>query len=95
MPRRGEAEAERNAMILMTYFHPYSSWWTVPEELEERVPHISQLKKNRETWQEARDAWFARGAGARETRNFMLNFLNVTAQRPSDDAANGVHEDDL
>ena len=28
-------------------------------------------------------------------RKYILNFLNVTAQRPSEDATKAVHEDDL
>ena len=70
MPRQGDAEAERSAMILMTYFLPDASLRAVPDELKERVPHISELKKSGETWQEARDVRFARGVATSETRRY-------------------------
>ena len=55
MPRRGEGEAERNAAIIMTYFHPFT---LNPEWNTEDVPYLGQLCAVGNSWHCSMLRWF-------------------------------------
>ena len=55
MPRRGPEEANRNAALIMNYFHPY----TLNEALAtEHVPFLGHLCGNHHSWEAALLHWF-------------------------------------
>ena len=54
MPDRKNGNEERNARIVMTYFHPF----TLQTDVENpEVPHVSRLRRQAETWQQALLVW--------------------------------------
>ena len=79
MPDRKKGNEERNARIVMTYFHPF----TLQEDLRNlNVTHISCLRRDTETWEESMLVWLVGNVLTLEARNLIQNFLIVTQMRP-------------
>ena len=90
MPRRGEGETERNAEIIMTYFHPFT---LNPAWHEQHVPFLGQMCGNENNWQSSMLRWFDGGILSHESKRYIQNFLVVTRTRPEDDGADGNSDD--
>ena len=95
MPKHQSSQVERNARIVMTYFHP----WTLNEDVGRQfpdVPHARALRRGSVLWAEGLESWWEGGLLCDESRQYVCNFLGVTRVRPSD-RSNDVDEnsDDL
>ncbi|HIF22532.1 MAG TPA: hypothetical protein EYQ27_11655, partial [Gemmatimonadetes bacterium] len=91
MPRRGEGEQERNAALVMTYFHPFT---LNPDFHAEHVPFMGQLCASSDSWQGSMTQWLDGRILCDESRRYVINFLAVARVRPDDDDAD-AHSDDL
>ena len=79
MPDRKNDNEERNARIVMTYFHPF----TLQKDKENfDVPHVSKLRKQEETWQKSLLICLDGNVLTHETRNIIQNFFFVAQMRP-------------
>ena len=79
MPDRKNGNEERNARIVMTYFHPF----TLQRDAENpEVPYVSRLRRQAETWQEALLVWLEGNVLTHEARNTIQNFFFVAQMRP-------------
>ena len=90
MPRRGECEAERNAAIIMTYFHPFT---LNPDWNTEDVPFLGQLCAIGNSWHGSMLRWFNGRVLSAESSRYIQNFLVVTRVRPEEE--NLENSDDL
>ena len=67
MPRRGAEQENRNAAIMMTYFHSYT---LNPDlDIDVHVPYIGNLCCGGSTWHEAMLRWFDGNVFSEESRN--------------------------
>ncbi len=82
MPRRGEGQQERNAALIMSYFHPFT---LNPAEGSEDVPYLGDLQGQHRTWHTAMLHWFDGRVLSEESTRYITNFLVVTRSRPEDD----------
>ena len=89
MPRRGVDEKDRNASILLTYFHPFT---LNPDNADGDVPFLGNLCEAGLTWNESLLKWFDGRVACQETKRYVDNFLAVTRTRPDDEA--GERSDD-
>ena len=94
MPKQRDRFQERNAMIMMSYFHP----WTLCQEFQsQHVPHVSMLgmPKDCERVQFTRACaeWMDGGILSSEMRNVVQGFMAVTQVRPRDPDAEGDNSD--
>ena len=78
-PRDRSGEAERNARMVMIYFHP---WTLATADADEQSPLLSELRGPHASWAEAQTAWFERGVLHREAQRYVRNYLNVARARP-------------
>ena len=92
MPRPGDSDGSRNAMITMTYFRP----WVLDESMaSEHVPHASHLRIDGKSWTDSLRCWFELGLLTEESKRYVTNFLFVTSSRPPDDDDLSQHSEDL
>ena len=91
MPRRGDGEHERNAALIMTYFHPFT---LNPGWHEEHVPFLGRMCGQLDSWHMSMMQWFDGRILSEESRRYIQNFLVVTRVRPEDDNAE-ENSDDL
>ncbi len=82
MPRRGAEEHERNAALIMSYFHPFT---LNPDFGSEEVPFLGNLCAAGLSWQASLRHWFDGRVLCEETKRYVNNFLAVTRARPCDD----------
>jgi len=82
MPRRGDDVKERNAALIMTYFHPFT---LNPDLQDEFVPFLGALCQAGKTWDASMLHWFDGRVLCAETKKYLDNFLAVTRTRPNDD----------
>ena len=79
MPNRNSGSEERNARIVMTYFHPF----TMQKDIHiEDVPHVSALRGEHEGWEQALLTWLSGNVLTHEARNIIQNFFLVAQMRP-------------
>ena len=79
MPDRKNGNEERNARIVMTYFHPF----TLQEDVKNPdVPHVSCLRREEESWEKSLMAWLDGNVLTHEARNAIQNFFFVAQMRP-------------
>ena len=93
LPRSKATDVEKNAMLLMVYFHP---WTLIEGRHTERVPYAGKLKQGDETFCDAQCKWQGRGVESEDSLNYIRNFMNKTRTRasgPGDDADD--NSDDL
>jgi hypothetical protein len=90
MPRRGECEMERNAALIMTYFHPFT---LNPDWNTEDVPFLGQMCAHGDSWHSSMLYWFDGHILSEESKRYIQNFLVVARVRPEED--NVEHSDDL
>ena len=90
-PRHVAGEEDRNALILMTYFRPYTLW----EQAWEEVCHARDLRLKDETWAQAMQKWITTGVTCEEAKRYILNYMNVVDLRPMEDADGHKHAHDL
>jgi len=90
MPRRGECEMERNAALIMTYFHPFT---LNPDWNTDDVPFLGQMCAHGNSWHSSMLYWFAGRILSEESKRYIQNFLVVTRVRPEEE--NVENSDDL
>ena len=90
LPRRVEGEAERNAAIIMTYFHPFT---LNPDWNTEDVPFLRQLCSIENSWHSSMLRWFDGRVLSDESCRYLTNFLVVNRVRPEEE--NMENSDDL
>ena len=90
-PKHRPGEEERNAMLLMAYFRPFSL--LADDDVD--VPHVAHLKKDEETWAEAAASWLNGGLSCDESKRYVQNFMNVVDMRPVTEEDAPRHDDDL
>ena len=83
MQKSAADSAERNAMLLMTYFHP---WTAISTHHCIQVPHVEVLKSADQSWVEAREEWQRRGVVCEEALHHATNFVNMSRTRVSNEA---------
>ena len=82
MPKQRAGNSERNARIMLAYFHP----WTLEKNAEiPHVPHVAELLGGAGTWTEAFNAWLAGRILTQDAARTVTNFMCVSRLRPSDD----------
>ena len=93
MPRRSEGEANRAAMITMSYFRP----WTLDKSQEDgEVVHAARMKAAEVTWQEACSEWLCRGLLCEESKRYVNNFVAINRVRPDKpEEEEEVHTSDI
>jgi len=92
LPRHGGAEQQRAALIIMSYFHP----WTLRHaDAQEHVPYAGALRHERATWQEVMCTWFDGKVLCAEAKRYVGNFLSVHRVRPTDDGSEDGNSDDI
>ena len=82
MPRRGTEQEERNAALIMTYFHPFT---LDPGSADVNVPFLGELCPADTAWQRAMVRWFDGHVLSHESKRYIDNFLAVTRTRPDDE----------
>ena len=82
MPRRGVDEQERNAALIMTYFHPFT---LNPDLCSEHVPFLGNLCVAGKSWHDSLRHWFDGRLLCEETKRYVNNFLAVTRTRPEEE----------
>ena len=89
LPRRGRSTADRNACIIMTYFHP----WTLQESRhDDHIPYAGALRKDSETWEGALRVWLDGNILCEESKRYIGNFMSVYRVRPGNDDDDAASE---
>ena len=92
MPKRKEQHEERNALITMSYFHPF----TLQEDFQdEHVPHITNLRGGHELWQTALIKWLGGNVLCSESQRYIQNYFNVAQMRPEYIDAERKNDEDI
>ena len=78
MPDRTNADKERNAMLVMPYFHLF----TLVKNKSIDVPHVAELRRGNVKWETALLQWLAGNVLTYEARNVSQNFFFVSQMRP-------------
>ena len=81
LPKSGGNTAERNARILMSYFHP---WVLDPAIATEGVPHVTGLHTGDKPWVESMNEWLEGNIMTEESARYIRNFLCVNRMRSRD-----------
>jgi hypothetical protein len=81
MPRRGSDEVDRNASLVMTYFHPFT---LNPDMSAELVPFLGRLCPADKTWNDSFRFWLNGRILTSESNKYIHNFIVVTHVRPGD-----------
>ena len=92
MPRRGNDQQERNAAIVMTYFHPFT---LNPAFATEHVPFLGNLCTIQGSWHESMLHWFNGRILTEESKRYVNNYLAVTRARPDEAEDVDANSDDL
>lgn len=93
VPRHRPGEQSRPAMIVMSYFHP---WTLRKDDADQSVPHASSLRSTTQTWQEALMTWLDGNIVCEEAKKYVGNFLAVHRVRPRDeDDDEDANSDDI
>ena len=78
LPRAQEGNEERNAMLVMAYFHP---WTLDASEATRDVPHARCLRPPEGLWVDAMRTWLNGNVLTRESARYINNFFSVTRTR--------------
>lgn len=81
MPRRGSDEVDRNAALVMTYFHLFT---LKPEMSAEHVPFLAGLCPEDKTCNDSLRFWLNGRILTEESNKYIRNFIVVTRVRPGD-----------
>ena len=92
MPRRGLQQQERNAALLMTYFHPFTLNRAAADE---HVPFLVDLRGGHTSWHDALLHWFNGRVLSKESKRYIDNVLVATRARPDADDSGGENSDDI
>jgi hypothetical protein len=90
MPRHGKDQKDRNAAIVMTYFHPFT---LNPEHADDNVPFLGSLCQAGMTWHGSLLHWCDGRIPCQETKRYLDNLFAVTRARPDDDVAENSDEE--
>ena len=92
LPHHRPGEADRAAMIVMTYFRP----WTLRKEDESaEVVYVGNMRPSGTSWQEALTEWCDGNVSCAETKRYLDNFLSVHRVRPQNDDLDDAHSSDM
>ena len=93
IPHRRAGEAERAAMITMSYFHP----WTLRAADEETsiVPYAGNLRPVDATWEMSISMWLDGNVVSQESARYVSNFLSVFRVRPRDQDEDARSDEDV
>ena len=92
VPRHAAGQHQRAAMIVMTYFHP----WTLRHtDGDAHVPYAGELRSIEQDWQEALTQWLNGNVVCAEAKRYVSNFLAVHRVRPRDDESDCGISDDI
>ena len=81
MPRNRKSEEERNARLLLAYFHP----WCLDEgDVCDEVPYAATLRRDRTFYAEALRDWIESGTVTMETAQHIQNYLCMSRLRPKE-----------
>ena len=91
IPQRSNGDANRSALITMTYFHP---WTLRAQDSTPHVPYIGSLRPTDLSWEESMSHWLDGNLLSLESSRYVSNFLSVYRMRPmdEDDKANSDNE---
>ena len=92
VPRHAVGQQQRAAMIVMTYFHP---WTLRQQDADIHVPHVGELRCAQQSWQEVLTQWLAGNILCAESKRYVGNFLSVHRVRPRDNESDECNSDDL
>ena len=92
VPRHGDREGSRAAMITMAYFRP---WTLRVSDACSDVAYVGRLRPPQLTWQDACQAWLDGGIVCEEAKRYVGNFLSVYRVRPQNDDDSEVHSSDV
>ena len=81
MPQNSQGDKERNARIVMTYFHP---WVGRVDDATEHVPLASKLRQQHAHWSTACLHWLDGRVLSAETVQYVKNFYTVSRARPQE-----------
>ena len=79
MPDKRRGDDERNARIVMTYFHPFTLHKTTDNDM---IPHASNLRPENQSWMVSLRKWLDGEVLTYESRNYIQNFFCVAQMRP-------------
>ena len=92
VPRYSFGEQQRAALIVMSYFHP----WTLRKiNADEHVKHASNLRQSHQIWQEALECWLDGNVLCQEAKRYIGNFMSVNRMRPRDDDSDAGNSEDI
>ena len=92
MPKHGADDTERNAMLIHTYFHPY----TLRKDCtSEHVPLIANLRADCATWEESLRYWLDGRVLSSINKRYIQNFMHVTQVRPDYTIMRGDSDNDF
>jgi hypothetical protein len=91
MLKTKKGQEERNAMILLAYFKP----WTLDEAItSEHVPHVARLR-SQESWVESQAEYLNGNVLCETTMQYINNFFCVNRLRPANAEHDEANSDDL
>ncbi len=82
LPRKGKQHEERNASLVMMYFHPFT---LNPEYHSHHVPVLQNFQGEASTWRAALHTWFDGHILCATVKRYVNNFLTVTRARPENE----------
>ena len=92
MPDKHNQVEERNARIVMTYFHPFTLQDSV---VDDTIPHASDLRRGSECWTTALSTWLDGNVLTHESRDYIQNFFCVAQMRPDFTPNSAKHDEDI
>jgi len=92
MPRHKTESIERNALLLLAYFHPCTLQANCHETFN---PYVPDWKTEDTTWTSVCAAWFKKGVLCEEVQRYIQNFLSVSQMRNDYSPSEQNHDDDL
>lgn len=91
VPKSASGEAERNAMIALAYFRP---WTLRQDDAEDHVPFTGSMREPNSTWTDSFEAWINGNILCEESKRYLNNFWQVYRFRPDNDDAGDMRSDE-
>ena len=91
MPDRRNTDKERNAMLVMTYFHPF----TIFKNVDKEIPHVSDLRRGNASWETALVTWLTGNILTHEARKYIQNVFFVAQMRPDFEPSGNKNDEDI
>lgn len=91
LPKHKAGSSERNAQIIMTYFHP---WTLRPDWGHDHVPTLDKLRGGDVLWQDALTYWLDGRIISEESKRYVSNFISIHRLRPGENEDNELANPD-